>query len=412
MLNIRLRFSGPAGGLSYARAAVRTVEAGSPLSGSILWRLVPPDAVDIRPGAGTRAAQAVLAWAQASEDVDSDAVIDVVELSAGGGECSRELANALFADGASRFRLVVTDPDQRTAELLARDKVLRPHIRAGRVDVARFDPALDPLVATITRGDNVVPGLSDNPLVVVSHGDLGRRPADLLRFDMGRMQEALVMLTGPMSIPDPPRTRHLSRLLLEWRWRAVDSSSYQDDRIRSAVEDIAEELDEGAVPIPIGAVHAIDRLRSLAANRLLLVAEEGGSDVLEELVVPEAPSDGIALPTNLVALAHAVRETGGQVATQRSGEGVAALVASFGLTTADLSGIASLWEPTGEPASASFRLEAANPMPLLDLPLNEPCSLSVEQRTQVQASLASLRRLLQEPDLSARIDAWLASSRG
>ena len=268
MLTIRLRFSGPTSGLSgNYRASVRTVEAGAALSSSILWRLVPADAVDTPPGAGARAAACILAWLESATDVDDSEPIDVVELSAGSGGYSRELVQALAnSPHAARFRVLVTDPDRRTAELLARDKVLRPLIRAGRVDVACYDPALDPLVAPLTKGDNLVPGLAANPVVVCSHGDLGRRPADLLRFDMGNIREALVMLTGPTSIPDPPRTQHLSRLLLEWRWRDTDSVTYQDDRVRAAVEDMADELDEGAVPIPVGAVHAVDRLRTLAVH--------------------------------------------------------------------------------------------------------------------------------------------------
>ncbi len=421
MLTIRLRVSGPKRGSSGDyRASIRTVEAGAALSGSILWRLVPPDAVGTPAGAGARAAKALLVWAN-SRDLDLTDPVDVVELSAGTGEYSRELCTTLLdAPSPVRFRVVVTDPDKRTAQLLARDSVLRPYIRKGLVDVACYDPALDPLVVTLTKGDSVFSGATNNPLVVCSHGDLGRRPADLIRFDMGNLREALVMLTGPTSIPDPPRPHHLHRLELEWRWRDTDTVYYQDDRVRASVEEIAEELDLGAVPIPVGAVHALDRLRGLANDRLLLIAEEGGSDDLHALLVSDTPSDGITLPTNLFVLADVARASGGSVAVQPTEEG-SVFLCEFADPPVDVAPLVDLWRPVEEGmrdvAGLAGQLEAnPDPFALLQLDLSQPLVGSADDvrrlKHAVEAVLDRLAALQQAKDLPSQVRSWMTQDEG
>ncbi len=421
MLTIRLRVSGPkAGSSGDYRASIRTVEAGAALSGSILWRLVPPDAVGTPPGAGTRAAKALLVWAK-SRELDLTDTVDVVELSAGSGEYSRELCTTLLeASSPVRFRVVVTDPDKRTAQLLARDSVLRPYIRKGLVDVACYDPALDPLVVTLTKGDNVFPGATRNPLVVCTHGDLGRRPADLVRFDMGNLREALVMLTGPTSIPDPPRPHHLHRLELEWRWRDTDTVYYQDDRVRASVEEIAEDLDLGALPIPVGAVHALDRLRGLANDRLLLIAEEGGSDDLQALLVSDTPSDGITLPTNLFVLSAVARASGGSVAVQPTEEG-SIFVCEFAEPKIDVSPLADLWLPVEDGAldvaGLASQLEAnPDPTALLQLDLSVPLVGSEDElrrlHSAVDVVLGRLKALQEATDLHSKVRSWMTSDKG
>src|SRR5690606_19967093 len=132
------RFSGPNSGLSgNYRRAIRTVEAGSPLSSSLLWRLFGSDALGQLPGAGRRAAAAVRAWLSSAPLAGEP--VQVLLLSCGEGLGARELCGELFARPLPHpLRVIVTDPDRRAAELLARDRVLRPLIRAGQVDVACF----------------------------------------------------------------------------------------------------------------------------------------------------------------------------------------------------------------------------------------------------------------------------------
>lgn len=419
MLTIRLRFSGPNAGLSgNYRRAIRTVEAGSPLSSSVLWRLFGSDAIGQAPGAGQRVGAALRRWLGEAELADEP--VQVLVLSCGEGESARELCTELQRVPLPHpIRLLLTDADRRTAELLARDRVLRPLIRQGWVDVASFDPVRDPLVAPLTRGDNLLPGMSANPLVVITQGDLGRRPADLLRFDMGAIFEALVMLTGPQSIPDPPRPEHLHRLLLEWRWRETDSVYYRDDRVRGAVERIADELDEGAVPIPVAAVHALDRLAALAGQRMLLLAEEGGSDDLEALRVDDAPSDGLTLPTNLYALQHVLEEGGATVLT--AGEQTTVLLVSLDAGKVPLEKIAGPWLGQSDGPSASDLaqlLESAddNPALLMDLDLSAPLRGRPEEIERVvravDRALALRERLIAASSLPDDLRAWLSSSNG
>jgi hypothetical protein len=378
---------------------------------------VPPDAVGTPAGAGGRAARALLAWA-ACRDLDLTDPVDVVELSAGSGEYSRELCTALLdAPSPVRFRVVLTDPDKRTAQLLARDPVLRPYIRKGQVDVACYDPAVDPLVVTLSKGDNVFAGATNNPLVVCTHGDLGRRPADLIRFDMGNLREALVMLTGPTSIPDPPRPHHLHRLELEWRWRDTDTVYYQDDRVRASVEEIADELDLGALPIPVGAVHALDRLRGLANDRLFLIAEEGGSDDLQALLVSDTPSNGITLPTNLYVLSDVARASGGTVAVQATEQG-SIFLCEFSDPPMDVKALADLWRPSTDGARDVAALAAqleSNPDPfaLLQLDLSQPLVGPDDDVRRLQRAVETvldrLQALQQATDLPAQVRAWLTS---
>lgn len=390
MLNIRLRFGGPnAGREGPWRKAERTLEGGVPLSQSCLWRLAAAQgdrAVDPR---GAEAVARAIEVLVRGDGIDLGVPVDVLELSAGDGAFTRPLLDALDALGlGGAVRVVATDPDLRAAELLARDRAIRPRVREGRVDVARFDPLRDPLVAPLTRGEPITgPGV--NPLVVLSHGALAALPSDLFRFDQGRISEALVVLVSPRSVPDPPRPEHLARLALSWEWRATDEVHYRDAALRAVLEELAAELDEGAVPVPVHAVRAVERLARLG-GRAVFLAIESGAATLEAAIVSEAPADGVAVPANLDALTLAARAVGHEVDLRPLDGGLAAWCAFLGLPRR-AAVVDALCAGAAPGLSLAARIEAAPGDPEVLRP----------------ADLQALRQLVAAPDRARRLAALL-----
>jgi hypothetical protein len=399
MFNIRVRMGGPDGGPGVYLAAVRMLEPGVPLSRSRLWDLAAGSDASapaaFAPGIAAAAARFCAAHPEAL----------VLELGAGDGAFTRALLAAL----PPSTRVVATDPDAERANRLAR--ALRSDVKSGRLDVARYDVRREPNVAPITPGSAVLQG-GTAAVLVVSHGLLGALPADLLRFRDGRIAEALVFLTSPMSVPDPPRPQHLPKLELRWEWRATDDRRYVDRRLNAALSELVVDLDDAVVPIPVGAIAAVDRLAALSTGPFAILGVEGvlaDATVLDRVPPPE---DRLALPLLWPAVARA----GDRSALRAHGDHTVVALGR-GVEVADLVDVEPIVAPIADArdgwSTLRDALAAGHGAPDTLVGLDVDATDTPADAEALRAALLDARRrldaLLADADLPDRLDRWLAS---
>ena len=216
--------------------------------------------------------------------------VHVVELGTGHGRLSHLLLTRLRElVGTSglpplQLRYVMTDSAESNLRDQARNPVLAAAIADGVLDQAHFDCATSDRLVLRHAGVELGPGDLANPLVVVANYIFDSLPQDAFRVRLGRLEQGLVRTAGGTGEPDWDDPRCLDGLQLHYTHVAAGPGHYGDPVRDAVLAAYAAELPDTAFSFPVSALDALDRLRALSGDRLLLLTADKGWMHRDELV--------------------------------------------------------------------------------------------------------------------------------
>ena len=259
--------------------------------------------------------------------------VQIVEVGAGPGRFAFLVLEQLLALDALRaglgprapFRYIVTDLSEANLAFCATHPALRPHLDAGRLDLARFDAERDTELHLRRSGDVLAPAPAGGPMIVVANYAFDTFTHDAFRVEGGALHESLPAVYSTAAEPTLDEPDLLERLRLVYERVAIDDAYSGDPALDTILAGYRRTLTDTTVCVPIGALTCLRALHQLAGGRLLLLAADKGFVVEDELLHRDDPQPvlhgSFSLSVNFHALASWFRHHGGHAfdVTQRDG---------------------------------------------------------------------------------------------
>ena len=329
---------------SSSRAAPRSepaLEAGRPLSRSLLWRLgrrfyeregheawakgTVPHYITSNPWIADSYAQVVLGWLRdgvAAGTLDPREPVHVVELGAGSGRFGYLFLHRFFdLLGRSPFasqpvRYVLSDFTESTLLPLRAHPALQDLVAAGRLDFAPFDASLDREIRC-SSGTVLAPGTLANPLAVIANYVFDSLPQDCFFLtEEGELRIGLVTLTSPRAEPILDDPEVLERVEIAWSQGPEVDGYYGEPDLDRLLTGYRGRLRDTALLFPVGALRAVQNLARIAGGRLLLLSGDKGYCHEEMLHGREEPGMAIHGSFSMMVNYHAL----GQLFLDQGGE--------------------------------------------------------------------------------------------
>lgn len=251
--------------------------------------------------------------------------VHVIEVGAGHGRFAFLVLEHLVALEARHaalgprapLRYVVTDVAEANLAFCAEHPALRPHLDAGRLDLARYDAERDETVALRRSGVVLSPGAPAGALVVIANYLFDSLVNDVFRVTASGLDECLPALYSSAAEADPDDPAILDRVKLVYARRPAGPSPYGEPALDAILDDYRRTLPDTAVTFPIGALTCAGNLHRLAGGRWLLLASDKGPVHAEELLHRTEPQPVVhgsfSLSVNFHAIGAWFEQVGGHV---------------------------------------------------------------------------------------------------
>ena len=250
--------------------------------------------------------------------------VHLVEVGAGHGRLGFLLLEQLTALAQARaelgprapWRYVMTDVAESNLAACAAHPALRPHLEAGRLDLARFDAEADTELHLRQSGVVLAPAAAVGPIVVIANYVFDSLRHDAFRVDAGVVSESLAALHGSAPEPDLGDPALLERIELVYQHAPIAPGYYGDPALDAILDEYQRTLHDTVVTVPVGPLACLRHLRALAHGPMLLLSADKGDVHPDELLRRLAPQPVVhgsfSLTVNYHAIATWVRHLGGQ----------------------------------------------------------------------------------------------------
>ena len=252
--------------------------------------------------------------------IDPAQPVYVVELGAGSGRLGYHLlqqsskAFHLPAFRDVRVKYVMTDFSLGQVEELSRNPALRSLIEAGALDFAVFDAEAPGPLRLLHGGEVLAPGSISNPMVVTANYFFDSVPHDVFLVSEGELNEALVTLNSPQEEPNPDDPEILGRVELEFGYAPAAPEPYAEPAFNRILDGYRQTLDATHVLFPCASLRALDFLRKMSGQLLVLSADKGyvHEEALLNRGLPGLSIHGsFSMSVNFHAIAQFFRNEGG-----------------------------------------------------------------------------------------------------
>jgi hypothetical protein len=302
------------------------VESRRRLSQSVLWRCqrrffeeqgveafsagTVPHYITGNPCIAQAYTRLVLGWLRDFSTADAhrdQEPIHIVELGAGSGRFAfhflRRLVPALESPSLRgiRIRYLLTDLSRSALDFARSHPLLAPYVDSGVLTFAPFD----------AEGDQTLVLPPHAPMIVLANYFFDGIAHDAFAVRDGVLHEGLATLTSPRPEPDPTDPELLTRGALTFEYAPLAwprDGYYGDDLLDDLLRGYEDRLADTAFLLPVGALRLLDRLRTQAGGRLLLLSADKGimreADLLDREAVTPAIHGSVSFPVNYHAIAQ------------------------------------------------------------------------------------------------------------
>lgn len=227
--------------------------------------------------------------------LDKSEPVYVVELASGSGEFGfrflrqlRQLLATRPIPGDVRVCFVMTDFTESNLRVFEQQACFQPFLTDGSLDLALFD--CESSTRLELRRSGVVLDRTANPLIVCANYLFDSLPQDAFWIRDGQLREGTVTLTAAQPVDDPAQMlERLPQLKRFFNELPVELPFYGEPAFDAILQRYLELLEQASFLFPISVLRCLDRLRTLAGGRLLLVAADKGYGHIEELSLDEEP---------------------------------------------------------------------------------------------------------------------------
>ena len=277
------------------------LEMNQRLSRSVLWRLqrnyferhgieawrsgAVPHHITSSPFIADAYARVVLGFLRdcerSSNPLDRRQPLHIVELGAGSGRFAylflKKFLNLYRTSvlKAIPVKYVMTDFTESNLEYWRTQPWLRPFIKEGSLDFARFDLESDVQI-TLDSGEILSNTTLRNPLVVISNYVFDSTPQDAFLATDKNLFEIQVSLTTPHAEIDTADPNILSRVELTAHNNPINGNYYDDPKWNRILLDYKQRLPDTPFLFPTSALQGIQNLYDLSGGRMLLLSGDRG----------------------------------------------------------------------------------------------------------------------------------------
>ncbi|OQR87564.1 hypothetical protein ACHHYP_08517 [Achlya hypogyna] len=279
------------------------IEPFTPFSTCHLWRLmssfyerqgveswalgIVPHFITSNTFIAKRYVQVLLAYlTDAAAQLDASEPLYIVELGTGSGKFSFYFCQWLHAlEPVLKFplrqiRYIMTDFTDANLKFWKTHPALQPFVAEGLVDFAIFDATTDTSLNLLHANTTISPQSLANPVCIVANYLFDTLHHELFRVENGLLKQGLISVGSTHAhepdILDPEIIKRLSNL---YQYDPITSAYYGTNHHFNSVLQWYHDY-YGSSPatflVPIGALQAIERLKALTRNQLLLLSGDKG----------------------------------------------------------------------------------------------------------------------------------------
>jgi len=223
-----------------------------------------------------------------SDDASSNAPLDhrqpvyIVELGSGSGRFAYSFLKKFFGLYRSSVlkeipvKYVMTDFTKSNLEYWRMHPWLRPFIKEGSLDFARFDLESDVQFELLDSGEILSNATLRNPLLVISNYVFDSTRQDAFLAADENLFEIQVSLTTPQTEIDTTDPGILSRVEISAHENPINGNYYDDPKWNRILRDYKQRLTDTAFLFPTSALQCIQNLHDLSRGRMLLLSGDRG----------------------------------------------------------------------------------------------------------------------------------------
>ncbi len=261
----------------------------------------------------------------------------VIEVGAGHGRLGFLVLEQLVALTAARpdlgprapLRYVLTDLAEANLAFCGAHPSLKPHLEAGRLDLARFDAERDTELRLRRSGELLSPAQPVRSLIVIANYVFDSLVHDAFRISDGALEESLAALYSTTAEPDLDDPGMLERVRLIYEHVPAADPCYGSPDLDAILADYRRTLTDTVVRFPVGPLACLRNLHRVAGGRLLLLSADKGHVHEEELLHLAAPQPVVhgsfSLSVNYHAIGAWFRQLGGHALNTTPREGTVAV---------------------------------------------------------------------------------------
>lgn len=272
----------------------------------------------------------------------------VVELGSGPGQFSFYTLKALsrllkkFNLTRVKLRYIMTDFTESNLHFWQQQKQLKPFVKKGLLDFALFNLENDETIKSITHGYLLNKASEKNPLIVIANYLFDSIKTDIFCIKNKKIHESLVQLSSSKDNIINSTPKSWKKVKINHQEKPIAHTYYQDKQLDNTLNHYAKKMEDGTYLLfPIGTLRALNRLKAISQDQLLLISSDKGYTNLHELNDAEYPEldfhGSFSLMVNYHAIAHHAKQFDGQsfLSSPRDGAIVTG-VFSYGFTLEDL----------------------------------------------------------------------------
>jgi putative S-adenosyl-L-methionine-dependent methyltransferase len=278
------------------------LETNQRLSQSLLWRLqrnyferhgieawssgAVPHHITSSPFIVDAYARVVLAFLRDCErsfiPLDHSQPIHIIELGSGSGRFAylflKKFLNLYRNSVLKEFpvKYVMTDFTESNLEYWRTHPWLRPFIKEGSLDFARFDLESDVQIELLHSGEILSSATPHNPLVVISNYVFDSTPQDAFLATDESLFEVQVSLTASQEKIDTADPDILSSVKISTHENPINGNYYEDPKWNRILLDYKQRLTDTAFLFPTSALQCIQNLHDLSRGRMMLLSGDRG----------------------------------------------------------------------------------------------------------------------------------------
>lgn len=259
----------------------------------------------------------------------------LMELGAGSGRFSFYFLKA-FEEMRVDFNLqdvnicyVITDVTSHNLKFHREHHALQPFIEKGMLEFAVFD--LDK--------NNALPFNFANPLTVLANYIFDSVSHDGFEVKNKQLSELLVSLSSPRNNVKNNEPIDLEKLKITFKPQAVSFPYFPEKELDTVLENYRQQLKDTNFLIPIGAIRALNYLKTLSNGKIFLMASDKAYSELARLENLNQPSlafhGSFSMMVNFHALGEYIKLTGGNYFPQMGKRGITTCLYSIGFDLDD-----------------------------------------------------------------------------
>jgi len=277
---------------------IAPLEEKQRLSRSILWKLqrnyfehkgikawstgAVPHHITSSPFIADAYARMVMGFLRDWRTLDHGQPVHIMELGSGSGRFAYSFLKKFLNLQRSSVlkdvpvKYVMTDFTESNLEYWSTHPWLRPFIKEGSLDFARFDLESDIEIELLDSGEILSTATLSNPLIVISNYVFDSTPQDAFVAAEENLFEVLVTLTTPPEEIDIAHPDVLSSVEMSAHNDPINKNYYDDPKWNRILLDYKQRLTDTAFLFPTSALNCVRSLHRLSGGRMLLLSGDRG----------------------------------------------------------------------------------------------------------------------------------------